>query len=47
MTDKIREILDAVTARVFAYQPADKAKWAKSAKDRKSGKDEDKNHSSI
>lgn len=47
MTDKIREILDAVTARVFAHQPADKAKWAKSAKERKSAKDEDDNHSSI
>lgn len=32
MTEKIRTILDAVTARVFAYQPTDKAKWAKSAK---------------
>ena len=40
MTDKIREILDAATARVFAYQPADKAIWAKSAKERKSGKDD-------
>lgn len=25
-------ILDAVTAKVFAYQPAEKAKWVKSAK---------------
>lgn len=47
MTDKIREILDAVTARVFAYHPADKAKWAKSAKERKAGKNEDDSHSSI
>lgn len=47
MTDKIREILDAVTARVFAYQPADKAKWAKAAKERKPAKDEDDSHSSI
>lgn len=47
MTDKIRAILDAVTARVFAYQPANKAKWAKSVKERKSAKDEDDNHSSI
>lgn len=43
----IVEILDAVTARVFAYQPADKAKWAKAAKERKSAKDEDDSHSSI
>mgnify|MGYP006921338751 FL=1 len=47
MTDKIRAILDAVTARVFSYQPADKAKWAKAAKERKSAKDEDDSHSSI
>lgn len=47
MTDKIRQILDAVTARVFAYQPAEKAKWAKAVKERKSAKDEDDSHSSI
>ena len=48
MTDKIRKILDAVTARVFAYQPAAKAKWVKAAKERKSGKnDDDDSHSSI
>ena len=47
MTDKIRKILDAMTARVFAYQPADKAKWAKAAKERKSGKNGDDSHSSI
>lgn len=40
MSDKIRAALDAVTARVFAYQPKDKGKWAKAAK-AKSAKDQD------
>lgn len=32
MSEKIRKVLDAVTARVFAYRPPEKAKWAESAK---------------
>jgi hypothetical protein len=32
MSDKIRAVLDTVTARVFAYQPKDKGKWARAAK---------------
>ena len=47
MTKKIRAVLDAITAKVFAYQPADKAKWAKSAKPQKTGKKEDDSNSSI
>ena len=42
-----REILDAVTARVFAYQPADKAKWAKSAKAKPPKENQDDSKSSI
>lgn len=47
MSKKIRAVLDVITARVFAYQPADKAKWAKSAKPQKTGKKDDDSHSSI
>jgi hypothetical protein len=47
MTEKIRTILDAVTARVFAYQPTDKAKWAKSAKAKPPKEDQDDSKSSI
>jgi len=32
MSDKIRAVIDAMTARVFAYQPKDKGKWAESVK---------------
>jgi hypothetical protein len=47
MTKKILAALDAITAKVFAYQPADKAKWAKSAKPQKTGTKDDDSHSSI
>lgn len=47
MTEKIRKVLDAVTARVFAYQPADKAKWAKSAKLKALKEPQDDSKSSI
>jgi hypothetical protein len=32
MTEKVRSILDAVTARVFAYRPAEKQPKTKSPK---------------
>lgn len=41
------EIIDAVTARLFSYQPPEKAKWAKAAKERKSAIDEHERHSST
>jgi hypothetical protein len=47
MTKKIRAVLDVITSKVFAYQPADKAKWAKSAKPQKSKDKDDDRHSSI
>ncbi len=47
MTKKIRAVLDVITAKVFAYQPADKAKWAKSAKPQKPKDKDDDSHSSI
>ena len=47
MTKKVLAALDAIAATVFAYRPADKAKWAKSAKPQKTGNNEDDSHSSI
>lgn len=47
MTKKILAALDAITAKVLAYQPADKAKWAKSAKPQKPTKNDNDSHSSI
>lgn len=47
MTKKIRAVLDVITAKVFAYQPADKAKWAKAAKPQKPKDKDDDSHSSI
>lgn len=47
MTKKSRAALDAITAKVFAYQPGDKAKWAKSAKPQKPKDKHDHSHSSI
>lgn len=47
MTEKIREILDVVTARVFAHRPADKARWAKATKAREPEDKQDDSHSSI
>lgn len=29
MTEKIRDVLDAVADRVLAYRPKDKGEWAK------------------
>lgn len=47
MTEKIRSILDAVTARVFAYRPEEKGKWAKSAKAKPPKEPQDDSKSSI
>lgn len=47
MTEKIRKVLDTVTARIFAYQPADKAKWAKSARAKSPKESQDDSKSSI
>lgn len=47
MTKNILDVLDTITAKVLAYQPAGKAKWAKSAKARKSKEKQDDSHSSI
>ncbi len=47
MTEVIRKVLDAVTAKVFAYQPAGKAKWAKSAKAKPPKEPQDDSKSSI
>lgn len=41
MTEKIRKVLDAVTARVFAYQPNDRGQWAKFAKTKRPKKNQD------
>lgn len=47
MTKKNLASLDAITAKVFAYQPADKAKWAKSAKPQKLKQNDYDSHSSL
>lgn len=47
MTKKTLDVLETITAKILAYQPADKAKWAKSAKARKSKEKQDDSHSSI
>jgi len=47
MNDKIRAVLDAVTARVFAYQPKDKGKWAEAAKAKPPKANQDDSKSSI
>lgn len=47
MTEKIRKVLDAVTSRVFAYQPEYKAKWAKGAKPKPPKEDQDDSKSFI
>lgn len=41
MTQKILEALDAMTAKILAFQPDDKGQWAKSAKPRKPKKKKD------
>lgn len=46
MSDKILAALDAVTTRVLAFRPANKAQWAKSAKAKPKG-DQDDSKSSI
>lgn len=47
MSDKIRTVLDAVTARVFAYHPKDKGKWAEAAKAKPTKGNQDDSKSSI
>lgn len=47
MSDKIRAVLDAVTTRVFAYQPKDKGKWAVGAKAKAERDQSDDRKSSI
>lgn len=47
MTKKILDAIDAMTAKIFAYQPDDKGQWAKTAKPRKPKKKKDDRHSSI